>query len=428
MSEHPKSIAKYQILDLLGRGAMGTVYLAHDPFIDRKVAIKVCVLDQTGDPEQDKLSHRMFFNEAQAAGALDHPNILHIYDAGESGGEPYIAMEYVEGAKTLQGHCKPDMLLPVASVVRLMFQSAKALDYAHRRGVVHRDIKPANLMITEDGDVKIGDFGIAQRLQSDKTQLMGTFGSPLYMSPEQVSDEPVGPLTDLYSLGVVMYELLVGEPPYQARGLANLISKIVTEPTPSTRQKRPEVPESVDRIVTRAMEKHAVKRYQSGAEMAADLARVFTELNRKPSELSDEEKFKAARSLTFFNEFSDAELQEVLDVSTWIHFSGGRKVIEEGKQEQSFYVIAYGDASVSIGGRTIARLGKGDCLGELGYLSKTQRTATVTTVSDSLLLRVDAELMEWASIPCQMRFNKTFQATLIERLRRTSRELAKHLS
>ena len=162
---------------------MGVVYLAHDPFAERPVAIKLGSIPTSA--EAARLSHRIFFNEARLAGLLKHPNILSVYDAGEEDGRPYIVMEYVDGSRTLKDHCQADSLLPLRRVVEIAFKCARALDYAHRAGVIHRDIKSSNILLTPSGDVKIADFGIARRLHSETTQVMGMVGSPRYMSPEQ---------------------------------------------------------------------------------------------------------------------------------------------------------------------------------------------------------------------------------------------------
>lgn len=217
MSETLEKVGKYEILGVAGRGGMGTVFIGHDPFIDRRVAIKVCPVVNPDDTDS-RLTRKMFFNEAQSAGVLDNPNILRVFDAGEVDGDPYIVMEYVEGAETLKDYCKPQKIIPVAQAVRIFHQCAKALDHAHRRGVTHRDIKSANIMLNAEGEPKIGDFGIAQRAVSDSTQVMGMFGSPTYMSPEHARDDDLTHQTDLYSFGVVMYEVLAGRPPFRARG------------------------------------------------------------------------------------------------------------------------------------------------------------------------------------------------------------------
>jgi serine/threonine protein kinase len=431
MPAQPAKIGKYEVLEVAGRGAMGIVYLGHDPFINRKVAIKVCSSTSAGDDAQaaSVRARRIFFNEAQAAGTLDHPNILRVYDAGEGDdGQAYIVMEYVPGGATLKPYCDKDKLLPIAKVVELIHKCAKALDYAHRRGVLHRDIKPANIMISEENEPKIGDFGIAQQMHAESTQLMTAVGSPRYMSPEQACDEPLNGQSDLYSLGVTLYELLAGRPPHEANALAALMLAITTkEPTP-LRSIRPEVTEELAAIAHKAMARSLDERYQSGAEMAEALARLLDEMTRPVrKDLSNEEKFERARGLKFFNDFSDAELEEVLDVGVWEHFNVGATVITEGAREQSFYVIASGDVSIMLGGKEVGVVDKGECVGELGYLAPVKRSASVIARSDVGAIKVDAALMEWASIPVQMRFNKAFQLTLIERLAATTRELAKRL-
>ena len=422
----PEKIAKYEIVDIAGSGAMGNVYVAHDPFIDRTVAIKVCTHDDNSDSA--RVARKLFVNEAHAAGALDHPNILKIYAAGEEDGQPYIVMEYIAEAQTLRTYCTPESLLPIPQVIRIVRQCAEALEYAHSRGVLHRDIKPANLMLTRDGQVKIGDFGIAKRMSIEDTGTRRMVGSPRYMSPEQVNNETVSTQSDLYSLGVSMYELLTGKPPFTARGLSQLVMMIrCEEPTP-VRARCPEIPEPLEAIVKRAMEKSLEWRYQSGAEMASDLTSIYDQIQKQAIVLSPEQRFSAVRKLRFFGEFSDSELREVLNVATWEQFPSGSHIITEGGLEQSLYVLITGEVTVAIGDRVVGTLVEGDCVGELSYLSNSKRSASILAIDDVSALKIDTALLNWASIPMQMRFNKVFQQVLIERLARTTFELAKHVS
>ena len=422
----PEKIGKYEIVDVAGRGAMGDVYVGYDPFIDRTVAIKVCTHDDGSDSAQ--VARKLFVNEAQATGALDHPNILKIYDAGEENGQPYIVMEYIAEARTLRSYCTPKDLLPVPQVIKIVRQCADALEYAHGRGVLHRDIKPANIMLTRDGQVKIGDFGIAKRMSNDDTETRRMVGSPRYMSPEQVNSENVTIQTDLYSLGVSMYELLTGKPPFTARGLSQLVMMIRCDEPKPLRVRRPEVPEPLEAIVKRAMEKSLEWRYQSGAEMASDLTSVYEQIQRQEIVLSPEQRFSAARRLRFFGEFSDSELREVLDSASWEQFSSGDHVIIEGGLDQSLYVLVTGEVTISVADRAVGTLGEGDCVGELSYLSNSKRSASIVAIDHVTALRIDSALLDWASIPVQMRFNKAFQQALIERLASTTFELAKYLS
>jgi len=430
MVENPEKIGKYKVLGVAGRGGMGIVYIGHDPFIDRKVAIKVCPV---GDPSDasSRLARKMFFNEAQTAGVLDNPNILRVLDAGEVDGDPYIVMEFVEGVETLKDYCTPEKLIPLEQALTIFHQCAKALDYAHRRGVTHRDIKSANIMLNTEGDAKIGDFGIAQQALSDQTQVMGMFGSPTYMSPEQARDDDLTSQTDIYSFGVVMYEVLAGRAPFRARGFSGLLNKILNEePTPIS-EFRPEVPRALTNVVVRAMCKRTTERYQTSAEIAADLAAIIESLRypaQRRRELSSEDRFELARKLKFFNEFSDAEVEEVLDVAEWENFGAAESIISSGEAAQSFYIIIAGDVSVQVDSKQIASLEAGDCVGEMGYLADAIRSASVVAVDDVSMLKIDAALTEWASIPCQMRFNKAFIRVLINRLAQTSVRLAEYLN
>jgi serine/threonine protein kinase len=422
----PEKIGKYEIVSVAGSGAMGDVYVAYDPFIDRTVAIKVCT--HGDDSESALVARKLFVNEAQAAGALDHANILKIYDAGEEDGQPYIVMEYIAEAQTLRSYCTPENLLPIPQIIRIVRQCAEALDYAHGRGVLHRDIKPANLMLTRDGQVKIGDFGIAKRLTNEDTGTRRMVGSPRYMSPEQVNNEAVTTQTDLYSLGVSMYELLAGKPPFTARGLSQLVMMIRCEEPKPLRVHCADIPEPLEAIVKRAMEKSLEWRYQSGGEMAADLASLHEQIQRQAIILSPEQRFSAVRKLRFFAEFSDSELREVLDVASWEHYPSGSHIITEGSLEQSLYVLIAGEVTIAVGDRVVGTLVEGDCVGELSYLSNSKRSASILAIDDVSALKIDTALLDWASIPVQMRFNKAFQQVLIERLARTTFELAKHVS
>lgn len=422
----PEKIAKYEIVDIAGSGAMGNVYVAHDPFIDRTVAIKVCTHDDNS--ESARVARKLFVNEAQAAGALDHPNILKIYDAGEENGQPYIVMEYIAEAQTLRSYCTPENLLPIAQVIQISCQCAQALEYAHGRGVLHRDIKPANLMLTGDGQVKIGDFGIAKRLTTEDTGTRRMVGSPRYMSPEQINNETMTTQTDLYSLGVSMYELLTGKPPFTARGLSQLLMMIRNEEPKPVSARRPEIPAPLEAIVKRAMEKSLEWRYASGAELASDLTSLYVQIQLQEIALSPAQRFSAARALRFFGEFSDSELREVLDVASWEHYPSGSHIITEGSLEQSLYVLVKGEVTIAIGDRIVGTLAEGDCVGELSFLSNSKRSASIVATDDITALKIDAALLDWASIPVQMRFNKVFQQVLIERLARTTFELAKHVS
>lgn len=416
MAALPQKIGKYHVQDVAGRGNMGTVYLGYDPFADRNVAIKVSSGLEHLDEKACRVAKKLFFNEAHMAGVLEHPNILKILDAGEENGEPYIVMEYVDGGGTLQPYCSPADLLPVPRVAEIIARCARALDYAHCRGVIHRDIKPTNIMRAADGDVKVGDFGIAQRALADTTHVQGILGSPRYMSPEQIKEDSINGQTDLYSLGVVLFELLTGRVPFPAATLGRLIHQVVNEPAPSVLDLRPDLPAGLDAVVRCALAKDRRQRYRSGSEMASDLAAMFAGISDRQDSLDEHHKFVAIRSLGFFNGFSDLEVWETLRAGTWESFEAGQTIVGEGNIDFSFYILVSGEVNVARGGKVITTFGSGDCFGEMGYVSRIQRMATIRAARDVCLLRINEAQMEHASESCQLRFHKKFLRTLISRL------------
>ena len=261
-------LGRYEIQQELGRGAMGIVYLGKDPKIARLVAIKTLNYQQFDDHELPDLRER-FFREAEAAGRLNHPNIVMVYDVGEEADMAYIAMDYVQGSP-LDRFCRPDELLPVPKVYELMAQVADALDYAHQRNVIHRDIKPSNLLYSqESGQVKVSDFGIARISDESKTRTGQVLGSPLYMSPEQLKGKSIKATADLYSLSVTFYQLLTGAMPFKADTLPELSMQILNKKPKSVREVREDLPASAVRIINKGLQKDPAKRFQSAGEMAA---------------------------------------------------------------------------------------------------------------------------------------------------------------
>ena len=264
-------LGRYQVEKELGKGAMGIVYVGRDPKIGRQVAIKTMALSQEFEPDELAGVKERFFREAETAGRLSHPNIVSIFDAGEEHDLAYIAMEFIKG-HDLTRHCKADALLPVPDVLRLIADAADALDYAHASGVIHRDIKPANMMLVESSRaVKLMDFGIARLTDSNKTKTGMVLGSPSYMSPEQLAGKRVDGRSDLFSLGVTLFQLLTGALPFQANSMVNLMMKIATEPHTPIHGLRPDLPEAVAPIVDRLLQKSADARYARGADVAREL-------------------------------------------------------------------------------------------------------------------------------------------------------------
>src|ERR1700755_2769974 len=277
---------RYEIVAELGRGAMGVVYKATDPVIGRPVAVKTIKLSEQGTGLTRTELIARFQTEARAAGLLTHPNIVVVFDAGEEDGLYYITMELVEG-KSLQALLDSGQAFPLPRVLRIMEQTCSALQFAHERNIVHRDIKPANLMLTRDDTVKVTDFGTAKILQfgtvQQTTHVMGT---PSYMSPEQVKGRPVDGRSDIFSLGVVLYELLTGEKPFPGQSITTVIYKIVNEEPIPPRTLNPSIHQGLSDIVMRALAKEPEVRYQSCREFLEDLRnyRAVASSERSPDD------------------------------------------------------------------------------------------------------------------------------------------------
>jgi eukaryotic-like serine/threonine-protein kinase len=429
-AEVPQNLGKYEVISEIDRGSMGTVYLGHDPYIDRPVAIKVAHAEQLNDEEGGDRYRKMFFNEAHTAGRLTHPNIIGIYDAGVDGDACYIVMELVEGGETLKKFCRQDNLQPIEKIVETIFKCAKALDYAHKQGVIHRDIKPTNILVTKDDDVKIGDFSIAHltKLDSTDTMPMGLVGSPRYMSPEQVTEDYITSQTDLFSLGIVMYELLAGKHPFAAENFSRLVQRILNEDPPDVRQFRTDIPDSLVGILNKALAKDREDRYQMGLELASDLSIAFDALLEQPEEnISEQEQFYAVKQLDFFNGFPDAEIWEIVRAGKWQDYRDADEIIVEGELDDSFYIIVQGLVSVQKGGKDLRTLLSGDCFGEMGYLAKTKRTATIVASGATSLLKVNSTVISQVSLNCQVRFLKVFLRTLIHRLSVTTEKMSQEI-
>ncbi len=427
MNDIPQKIGKYTLSKELGRGSMGVVYSAYDPFSDRKVALKVAHPQHTGQTREGERFRKLFFNEAHAAGNLDHPNILHIYDADMEGNLCYIVMEHLAAAKTLGEHCTADTLLPARTVVGIIYKLAKALDYAHRQGVIHRDIKPNNILLTVEQDVRLADFSIAMITRTDNanTQFTGFLGSPLYMSPEQINEGDLSHSTDIFSLGVVMYQALCGHQPFRAGNLNAINHKITHEEPPPLGQYRNDLPEGLAYTVSRMIKKHPAERYASGLELAADLALLYEDLDGVQTEDALRDKFGSIKNLGFFKGFEEQDIWELARSCNWHNYPVGSTIIREGEADHSFYIVLAGLVGIEKNGREVDQLQEGDCFGEMGYLSKARRSATVAAKTDISLMQVNAATIDSAAEGTQLRFHKVFVRTLIARLSDTTAALAR---
>jgi serine/threonine protein kinase len=414
-----EKIGKYRVVRKLGEGATSEVHLCHDPFANRDVAIKVVFPDSLADDENRNLFKKLFITEASLAGKLAHPHIVQIYDAVVDEGLSYVVMEYVDGG-TLEPHCNPDALLPVDKIVEIIFKCSGALDFANRAGVIHRDIKPANILLHGETDIKISDFGSALITTSMVTQVSG-IGSPAYMSPQQIKEHPLTLQTDIYSLGVVMYQLLTGQLPFQASNNFSMMYQITNvEPQPPS-SLRPDIPAAVDWIVRKAMHKELEQRYREWDEFSRDLASVISseQAAQKKEDFADSEKFNILRGLPFFADFADAELWEVMRVSSWEYCKPGKALMREGETGDFFCLLASGEVKVIKQSKLLNILNAGESFGEMAYISRANgsvRSADVVALSESRVITIRNEDLDRASDICRHKFDRAFMAILVERL------------
>lgn len=416
----PERIGKYDVHKLIGVGSTAAVYLGYDAFAQREVAIKLFHPEVLGDPQKGRLYRHLLMNEAALAGKLDHPHIVQILDAAATGTEGYVVMEHVPGG-TLEAWTQPGHLLPFDRLIEIIFKCSRALDYAFHQGITHRDIKPANILLTDpDGqDIRISDFGAALFTAAETTQVQGV-GSPAFMSPEQVREQPLNHQTDIYSLGVVMYQLLCGRLPYEASNTYSLLYRITQEEPLPPSTYRAEIPPVLDDIVRRAMRKELSARYASWEEFSHDLAQAFRNRSLEvPSDkVPDAEKFQSLRRMHFFRHFSDVQIWEVVGFSEWTQLQPGTQVIKENEPGQYFCLLVEGEARVKKRGRHLQMLTSGDCFGEMALFAPSAgfRSATVETTTRAKMITIRMESLQRASDGCRMHFYRAFLEVLANRL------------
>ena len=422
----PQTFGPYRVIEKVGAGATATVYRAIHAETGQMVALKVILFNQSNAKLSRRLK-KLFATEAALAMKVKHPNIVSIFEADIEEKFAYIAMEFVSGVP-LRDYCSFDKLLPPHRVVEIMFKCAMALDFSARMGVVHRDIKPDNIMLGSDDVVKITDFGLAldmkKKSDSDSTFIMGV-GSPAYMSPEQIKDYPLNGQTDLYSLGTVMFELLTGRQPFRAKNRASLMYKIINMDPEAVSTLNPSVPDSLDPIIKRTLEKDLYTRYRTGAQFAQDLSSAKFQILDDADSVRLTRRFKIVRLNPAFTDFENDEVWEILRISHWRVVHESRPLMIEGEEGSNFGVIIEGEVEVSLKGRQLAVYGPGEVIGELAFLSlgPSKRNATVIAMVDTVYLEVNAAAYALASEECQEHFKQLIVGTLMRRTQESNEKL-----
>ena len=424
-TEAPARIGNYEITGVLGRGASATIYLGRELFPARNVAIKVYDSDQLSD-EDRKIFRSLFLKETLLARRLTHPNITQVYDAAFDDERAYIVMEYAKEG-SLDRFCDPQGLLEPERIAHLLERSCDALSYANVNGVIHRDLKPANMLLGEDGEVKVADFGVAfSNLAFDRTNAM-VVGSPAYMAPEQFAHQPASMKSDMYALGIVLYKMITGALPFEnANSPAALIAAIRMGNLPRPSAARADIPLKLDAIFARATATDPANRYATWEEFAAELRSVALPGGESST---DAERANALRVLPFFREFGPAELAEIAPMGRWFDVRAGSTLVGEDDPGYSFFVLVRGQMRVTRRGTLLGIRGAGECLAETGFLRRSgaRRFTTMTAVTDCTVIEFDPDVLWLASPETTRHFHLAFLATMAERLTHAEGALAEML-
>ncbi len=421
----PSRIGKYVVQAKIGEGATSEVFVAHDPFNNRKVAIKRVRNSLLADSREQHFQQRFFAAEAALVGQLQHPNVVQILDAVADAESPYLVMEYVEGV-TLRRFCRADRLLPVQQVIEIGFKCAMALGYCFRQGLIHRDVKPANLLVTLDGErineVKVTDFGSVFNTATDQTQVYRV-GSLAYMSPEQLDGDVLDCRADIYSLAAVLYHLLAGRPPFDAQQQAALMHQIYHGTPPPLATLREGVPPALVALVEQCLAKERALRPASWEEFAKALTAAGAEHRGDKGalqEVLDSERFTLLRSLDFFADFGDVELWEVVHRAAWHRHGYGDALYRKGEEGASFHIVTQGRVDIYRDGRNVASLGAGSTVGEMAYLAPNpalrKHTVDILVSQPATTLSFTPDSLERLSLTTRHRFDKAFIKVLVRRL------------
>jgi len=423
-----RQLGKFAIRRVLGKGASGIVYLALDTFSGDDVALKVLDPDVVAAEDFDKTHTKQFLNEASLAGRISHPHIASILEAAvEEEGGGYIAIEYVPGGDLAQ-FTSSGGLLDVDDALEVAFKCCGALDYAFRQGIVHRDIKPANIMVSTGTNIKVVDFGAAWLQIGEQTE-SGIIGSPLYMSPEQIDGQPLTYASDMFSLGIVLYELFTGRRPFAGESVLELFEAIRSKDPALASALRPGISSDVDRILARMLSKSIADRYANWADLAFDLADAGR-LHRHQQAVPDHEKYVALRKNPVLRRLDDAEIWELVHAGRWSRAAADSVLVREDEPGSSLFFLGSGSAKVLKQGRLLNVLQTGEYFGEMAYIKggALPRQATAVAATDVVLAEFEPAALQKVSRNCQLRLVTALLHSLVDRLALSNERLARVLT
>jgi len=419
----PQRLGKYELISRIGEGATGRVYLAIDTFTQREIAVKIIEQSTIADSEFNEEYLKQFITEISLAGRLDHPHIVATLEASITDNSGYIAMEYVPGGNLVR-YTTPEALLSIDAVLQIIFKCCGALDYAFRQGIIHRDIKPENLMLVSDTEVKIADFGSSLFYKTQVTQML-VVGTPSYMSMEQISGHRLTHASDMYSLGVVAYQLLTGFLPFRAKSIAQLFEVIAENKPVLLRSHNPDIPVALEQTILQMIGKNPEDRFESWADLAlniADIGRFST--FQQP--VQDSEKYYLLRRKKELTDFSDQNIWELVRNSTWRRVPARTLLMQENETAESMFILAEGSIKVTKNGRLLNVIKPGEHFGEMAYIQPgTTRQATLETILDSIIAEFSFYVLDKLSNGCQLRLSKILLYAMTDRVTLAGNRIAR---
>lgn len=415
----PSHIEKYTVGARLGSGTCGVVHKALDEVLGREVAIK---LSPVGEPQTNNGkvpgAQRAYQTEVFAAGRLRHPNIVTVYDAGQYLDLNYFVMEAVDGL-SLKHYGKGQKLLPTYRALEIICECCMALDYTHRQDILHRDIKPANIMVARDGTVKLLDFGIAVGLSesSGLSRRGPTLGTPNYMSPEQILGKELGPASDFYSLGTVLFELLTGKQLFKAKKVKDLFKTVVHQPAPTLSEFRPDLPSELSDVLTKVLNKKPEMRFQSGVELIDSLTQFidhFRAIEDRPRE--DQALLPQMQALSFFSTFTVADIARLTSHAPVTTVSAGTELLPDANAKRELLVLIDGAVRVDNKEGFYGTFGPGECIGELGFIHGAPDQHSFTALADMKVLNIGPDVLSALPPKLHLHYYKRISDTLVERM------------